>query len=354
MLRLGRFDKFQAAIVIALAASAIGYGVWSTVSTERLDSARRLPVALRDAGWRLEFDAQSVAGFPARADLTLASVSIEPGAATPSWPFRLSVPSLLTRSLIYRPDYLGLEADNGFTIETPTGDLAIEGDVAASVVLGDAVSDGETERRALERVSISGPSLRFTTFVEGVSERRREGAIGLAELHLRADPDGDAATRRLFIRLDDLTLDHAPAAAIDHVRLDALLQFLEPPTTGAGLGLDAVRLDLGAADAPGLIVAFSDGRIALSGALDRQRGAWGGLLGFVTNDGPAVLAHLEALDLLTEDEAAAIRGRIAPSGRLAGVLKLWKARLTIEDIQPEAIPIAMPARPSMETFWRLR
>ena len=95
-------------------------------------------------------------------------------------------------------------------------------------------------------------------------------------------------------------------------------------------------------------------RIALSGALDRQRGAWGGLLGFVTSDGPAVLAHLEALDLLTEDEAAAIRGRIAPSGRLAGVIKLWKGRLTIEDIQPEAIPIAMPARPSMETFWRLR
>ncbi len=348
MSKFARFDKFQIATVAAVLVAAGGYGLWSYMSGQQFAAAKALPVALAEAGWRVTLDAQSVQGFPARSDITVENIAVEPAAVAPAWPFRLVIDKLQSRSLIYRPDYLALDAPAGLALETPTGDLSIAGGVEASIGFGDGQGDGD---RSLERLSISGADLALATTRE---DGERQGSVDLAELHLRPAPDGDLQARRVFMRLDGLTIANVTSATLRSLRLDGLARFSTPPTNGAGLAFDVESLTIGDAAAPGLVLDFGNGVLRLSGKIERHNDGWRGLLGFETDEGQAVLAHLKALDILSSEEADAIEARLAASGRIAGVLSVAKGRLSVEDIQPEPIEIALPKAPSMEHFWRLQ
>lgn len=312
MLALAR-NKFALLAAAALLVTAGLFLHWVWRSRQAEDGAQDVLAALHDAGWRAEAGAISAAGAPNRIDLSIPALAIE----SPDGVWSLETPLLRTRATAYRRDYLALFAPEPLILATPVG--------AAEVNAPETATSLIFEGDRLARLSLDAPA------PEIAPETGAPLTLGRAQLHLRADPASE--DYKVYAWLNglpgglDLVLDGVAgfAAGLGRAPLSA-----GPPTR---LGLD-----------PGVTFAWPDATLAITGALETERGGFRGLLGFETDQARLVIDRLEALDLLPAAAAARLRERVSDAGRLAGALAVEPGRLTVRDVAPADIPVWPAAR----------
>lgn len=321
---LNKYRLTGIAILLVIAGS---FAWWWVEAGKGERRAEEIVAALRQSGWRVETGESSVTGAPMRLDFNFSAPSL--GAADGRW--RWSAEEAHIRRLIYRRDYLQIGVLGAQRLETPFGPVAFTtGSEAASLRFG-AEGYGTDQ---LSRLSVVLSSLSA-----GALSAKR------IEAHLGATPDKAPKTRKLYLGAHALKIGAAPAASVSLAGFAAF----DRPLDRSGAGAPELVSIILPADEEGGALTIASGESAVvrfSGRLDREPGAdlltgWRGKLGFETDDAEAVIALLAEAGLLDADSAAALRGRIAASGRLAGVIEIDGETVSALDISPEAIPLRL-------------
>lgn len=304
--------KFQVAAAAAVAAM-IGLATWWRVEAARLEAAPPAAAArFEAAGWRFDFGATDVDGAPFRLDLSIA----DPRLSAQGGAFRAVAEMLTLKALIYRDDYIGVDAAGPIEADTVVGRVAADArGAAASLVFADR-TDGAA--RALARVSVVVPGLTAAPL----------NLRGPAELHLRPLEPATPRGRRLFVRAAGPTAGPLEATFNGEAMFGAALTAAEPP--------DLVALNF----RPGATLRWPDAEVTITGTLSRgQNGRWRGDLRFESDTAAAALRQLRAGGVVSSTAAAALKKRISSADRLAGVLSLREGDWRVSDVGPAAIPL---------------
>lgn len=317
---MGKLQLAAAAVLILLGA---GFAWWFSEAGQFESAVSARAESLRGQGWAADFAEASVAGAPARLDLTLT----EPRFGAQGW--RWEGPALAARSLIYRPDFLSLSAPGRHRFATPFGAASFEARRAeASLVFGAPYPPRELARFSLALEDLVGAA-------EGPGPGHTIEAIAA---FLRPPVQAMVDARRVFLNVKNAALGAAPPFDLE---IDGAALF-DRGLDQDGLGLpEIIVLNL----RPGVTFDWRGtrpGQLRLAGEIARRSGSrplrdWRGKLAFETTEAPGAAAALRALGLLDAAAAAALEARISESGRLAGVLEIDGTRVRVLDVGPEPI-----------------
>lgn len=322
---LNRF-RFTALAVVLVLVGMFGWWWW------KAGAAKQEPAALADAlaadGWRVSLGEVSVVGAPSRLDLTILAPLLSTADGVWGW----SADALTVRRVIYQPDHVLVDAPGAHRIDTPAGPAALSlRRAGASLVFGE---DGYREG-VLARLSAV---LEEVEAVEGAALTAQRMEVHLARPP-RAEPVPGLAARRLFLGARALSIGFSRPVEL---RVDGEGLF-DRPLDRQGRGApQLLSVDL----RPGARLSWGEGdgrgELLLSGRLSRNAGedpltGWRGKLAFESDQAAEALNILGAWGLLDAPSRRRLEARIAESGRLAGVLEIDRAAVSVLDLGPEPI-----------------
>lgn len=307
------FDKFQVAIAGVVLAGAALFGHWAW-------RANTVTTALAAMPATLSAEIGAATGAPNRVDVALTEVTVD----DPATVWSVTLPRLDTRRIAWRRDFVGIEAAAGAEIRDDGAPRArLSAAAEASLVFGEGVPGPD----ALARLSLAAPGV--TLWPDSADAR-----AAAAELHLRPDPGGDSAQRRMFAKLTE-TAGAAPLT----LSLDGIARFDETPSRAPmRLGaLAAILLD--GPGAGGLVIAAGRSEARALGRLTRSAAGWRGDLQLRAPQPADPINALARSGWITVDAAERLKGASQADVGLLGTLRIAPDAVTFEPTSGPAIPL---------------